>query len=440
MRLPARAIAVAVAALSFAPQRALANGRFPAANQLVVSPTTPSKLVLRTTYGLAISNDAGGSWSWVCERSVGFAGIQDPPLVITASTHIVAGLQEGLSVSPDFGCSFAFAGGAEGRSRIVDTVRHAASTASGSSEEVLALVSNLAGDAGRTNVIARSEEPFTAFDVLGVPLPSDVLPETLEVATTDARRIYASGQRGTGDTSRAFLFASRDRGTTWVEHEIAVSGSEVAYVSAVDPKNADRVYLRTLGNELSRLLVSDDGGATFVEAFRSTRPLLGFALSASGDRVYVGSSAGLYSSDTSSFVFAQTAKFSVQCLTMDGDRLYACAAESNAGFILGRSLDQGFTFTPLLKLAGLDGPLACPAGTTTRACEGEWPATRELLGGSNENDAGADAAPRTPLNDDSSIEGGAGCATNDGAKKALFAPFMLFVFAVSRRIRNRREP
>ena len=53
---------------------ALANGRFPAAGQIAVDPSDPSHLVVRTTYGLTVTNDHGAHWSWVCEAAVGYSG------------------------------------------------------------------------------------------------------------------------------------------------------------------------------------------------------------------------------------------------------------------------------------------------------------------------------------------------------------------------------
>ena len=42
---------------------AWANGRFPRADQLVAVPGEPAELVLRTTFGLLVSHDAGVTWT-----------------------------------------------------------------------------------------------------------------------------------------------------------------------------------------------------------------------------------------------------------------------------------------------------------------------------------------------------------------------------------------
>ena len=89
----------AAAAVTLAGLPALANGRFPAAGQIVVDPSNPTHLLVRTTYGLNVSNDGGAHWSWICESAIGYGGTEDPMVAITADGTIIAGIFEGLSVT-----------------------------------------------------------------------------------------------------------------------------------------------------------------------------------------------------------------------------------------------------------------------------------------------------------------------------------------------------
>src|SRR6187402_1605596 len=91
IRFVALAAAVVLSTLGLA-HRARANGRFPAANHLVVHPEAPRELVLRATFGLLVSRDAGATWHWVCERAVGFSGAQDPPVLVTQGGAVLAAL------------------------------------------------------------------------------------------------------------------------------------------------------------------------------------------------------------------------------------------------------------------------------------------------------------------------------------------------------------
>jgi hypothetical protein len=57
----------------------------------------------------------------------------------------------------------------------------------------------------------------------------------------------------------------------------------------------------------------------------------------------------------------QTWPGAVQCLAFQGSRLLACSDEVS-GFVVGASTDDGASFTPLLRLSCVRGPLACGEG------------------------------------------------------------------------------
>ena len=121
--------------------------------------------------------------------------------------------------------------------------------------------------------------------------------------------------------------------------------------------------------------------------------------------------------------FTQRNSDLIQCLALSGSTLYACAPEVN-GFIVGASMDDGNTFTTLLHLCSVRGPLACGASTaggmicpmywtggTTEAPVGQGaqlgvPCSAPPDGGP-ENDAAADAGPPTKARSSS-----AGCAAS----------------------------
>src|SRR6478752_1822446 len=88
------------------PTAVLANGRFPSANQLLVDPADSSHLVLRATYGLLSSHDAGRSFAWVCEDAVGNMGDADPALAIFEDGTVAAGFARDLRLSQRDGCGW----------------------------------------------------------------------------------------------------------------------------------------------------------------------------------------------------------------------------------------------------------------------------------------------------------------------------------------------
>lgn len=434
-RLRAVAVAASLAASLVAfSERAAANGRFPATNAIVLAPRDPSTLVLRASYGVLVSHDAGKSWDWVCEQSLGFSGIEDPPLAVTESGAIVGALFAGVTVSPDRGCSFSFAGGAVSGRVVNDVV-----LARARPREVLAIASSYArrGDAGeslyQSDVYRTTDEGRTFVPAPGALDPS-ILFETIEIAESDPSRIYLSGARDVGTGREGVVLVSRDGGGSFESHVVPLrDGERAPYIGAVDPSDPDRVYVRTGGAPdlaRSRLLVSDDGARTFREAFSSDGPMTGLAISPDGAKVYVGSAKdGLLVAPRDSLVFEQRAKIYVQCITVSATRVYLCSNELY-GFVAGESTDDGRTFTPMLRLAGLRGPLACAEGTSTHdQCEKEWPRVREELGGGGAvRDAGTtDAGPSS-----SSPPSGCGAAGGLGGGATSLGVGVLFALRAAR--------
>jgi hypothetical protein len=385
----ASCVALALSFASSTPARA--NGRFPAANQLVVSPTDPTFLVLRTTFGILFSHDRGANWDWICEKAIGYGGVEDPSMGMTASS-VLAGTFEGLSVSTDKGCGWAFAN----TDQVVDVV-----VEHGDPKSAFAITSKYSGegDGGETlfatKVLATSDDG-AHFTTLTGTIEADILAETIEVAASDPHRLYVSGVKtdAAGTTVGAFL-VSKDDGANYTQYAIAMDPKteRAPFISAVDPSNADRVYVRVKGTNGTRLLVTDDGGVTFRTVLTAQGDLLGFALSADGAKVYIGGpNDGLLVAARDTLKFTQTSSIQVQCLTMIGTTLFACSNEAS-GFIVGTSADDGKTFTPSLHLGCLRGPLACAASASSTQCVADFPALQQQLG------VGATCGPVTPGSD-----------------------------------------
>jgi hypothetical protein len=227
---------------------------------------------------------------------------------------------------------------------------------------------------------------------------------TIDVAASDPHRLYVAGFRQaapTGGPNTASLFVSLDDGAHWTERALPPLVNEVAaYIAAVDPSSADRVYLRTAGPtkppSQSRLLVTADAGLTIgiPLAFQSPNgQMLGFALSPDGSKVYAGSPQdGLYVGERAdldaSSPFQKTSSIHVQCLATRGSELWACSDEAS-GFIAGVSSDDGATFTPKLHLTGIEAPIACAPDATAAGCSGAaFQQQCEMLGGCAGSEAG----------------------------------------------------
>src|SRR5262249_38774728 len=79
--------------------------------------------------------------------------------------------------------------------------------------------------------------------------------------------------------------------------------------------------------------------------------------------------------------FTKVSNVGARCLTWTAQGLYACANEFTDGFTAGVSTDQGKTFTPIMHLQRLCGPLMCGAATSTgKLCPSLWPTTSLSIG------------------------------------------------------------
>jgi hypothetical protein len=386
------------------PEDARANGRIPAAKQLVISRTDPSLLVIQATFGLLVSQNAGASFGWVCEPALGYpsTAVEDPSIGITPST-ILAGVVQGVAVSTDRACNWRFTL-TEPVSDIV--VRQ------DDPHSALALSSRYFGltDAGRnafaTGVYATHDDGAT-WAVVGTPFESDLLAETIDVAPSDANRIYIGGGRTmlAADGSLigvGVVMASTNGGASYTTTEIPLTSpyetQGAAYVSAVDPTDPQRVYVRIHDSFVDRLLVSDDGAATFRTVYQAQGTLPGFALSNDGSTLFLGdSAAGVLvahppaADSGAAFAFTLQSSTIVESLTWSSGKLYACGG---LPLQLSVSADEGKTFATAFSFGCVDGPLACPADAGETQCGAFVGNLRASVGSCPE--AGADGSVPAP--------------------------------------------
>jgi hypothetical protein len=367
------AAAVLFAVLLGREASAFANGRYPSSNQLVIRPGDPSTLVMRTTFGMLVTHDRK-SFDWVCETGAGYGvdgAVEDPAIAISTGGTLLSGQQRGLAVSKDTGCGWTFAGGGLVGQTIAD-VSVVRATPGG-----LVAISSTPADGGYATQIWLSTDDGANFAPYGVPLDPTVLALTLDVAPSDSHRVYVTGERsflGSGS-----LFVSTNDGMTWTERPIPLVPSEAgAYIVAIDPKNPDRVYLRTYDATASRLLVTDDAGKNFTTRYSagfdktSPTPGLQVALSPDGSKIWVGGEfAHLQVASTTDFAFSQISYSQPQCLVAEGTHLYMCLRDASNTFLVV-SENGGQTFDTVLRRCDVRGPIQCGADAEANVCAGEW--------------------------------------------------------------------
>ena len=371
-----------------------ANGRFPATNQLVVEPGNPDHAVVRATFGLLVTRDRGITWEFVCEEAFGPQN-SDPPLALLSGGTIVLGLDRGVSRSDRLGCRFELASGIDGPVTDVTASLGEAGTA---------YALTVDDEASR---VWRSIDEAARFELVSeLPGLSAV---TLDVAPSQPDVSYVSGV----ENDDGVLYRSGDRGQSFERFSIpGASGSKVPYLVAVDPTDADTLYVRTYGIP-GALLQSRDGGRTFSERpLELPTPVQGFALSADGSVLVAANPFdGTFRAEREAFAFEQVRCGGTSCLGFAGDALLGCGSESLDGFLIGVSRDEGESFSRVLAQSCIPGPIGCPdASGVVSACANTWPELRARLGAGRCEPV--DVAPNTACfgSSDAGGAGGAGMA------------------------------
>ena len=289
------------------------NSRYPLAGQVVISPGNASTIVARSTFGMLSSSDAGKSWTWVCESAIGYFGVEDPPIAVTGDGTTLVASTIGISVSHDGGCSWRTNPGlTEARFAVDVTVQPA------HPDQAFALISGRV-DGSYTVWLARSDDNGATFTEIEPPLPRDFVATTVEVAPTNPLRVYVSGK--ITSTQQGAIQRSDDGGLTWTASLLDVHGPPSIYIGAVDPLDADVIYIRTLSDVASRVIASRDAGATWKDVWSAPGDVPGMALSADGSTMALGGPmAGINIASTADWAFRQTSSVGTVLSLVVGQR------------------------------------------------------------------------------------------------------------------------
>lgn len=410
-RLGAARCPLVAALLCLAPTATHANGRVPGATGLAINPSDERQLLLGLTFGLALSRDGGASWTWICEEQIeGNGSNVDPSIAMTSDgTLVVISLTNGgVLVSRDDGCSFERAAGPlQGQSGVDLTLDPSRPG------HVMALMSTIVevGDAGRPrlhNLLAHSLDHGGTWEVMA-ELPEDMWVETVEVAPSDANRIYVSGA-ASANLLQGIVERSDDGGRSWTRTAVDLPRSSGSlFISGIHPTDPDTLWFRvpgrgdTYGVLPARLWLSTDGARSFEQVADTQGGMLGFAVSPDGDRVAFGGPLdGLFVAPSdASAPPTKLSDVTVSCLRWISSGLYTCAIEPDAPYSLGYAAEPTEGFVPLWHRANTCRG-ACPSSSSFEmTCREPWEEIAPWVGAETAQcgalpsmpDAGADARP-----------------------------------------------
>ena len=271
-------------AILCSPQVAGANGRYPTAQQVIEDARDPNHLIVRATYGLLVTRDAGKRWSLICEQAVGYGGNEDPMLGLFGNGTLLAGTLRGLMLAADDACSFRRAQGGLGSTEIVDIALQRM-------DRARALVLARRAETGfAEHRLWQSSDHGANWKELGGPFgaPQNLVATAFDAAPSQQRRIYVSGLVD-APTLQGVLLRSDNGAVSWTQLPIMNTGPQaIPFLSAVAANDPDTVYVRVRAVKGDRLLVSSDGGSSWRNVLDGNAVMAGFALSPDGAQLAIG--------------------------------------------------------------------------------------------------------------------------------------------------------
>src|SRR6185436_20099424 len=164
---------------------ASANGRAPGTSSIHFRRGMEQEIAVGLTFGLVVSRDSGATWRWMCEDAVGYGGPYDPDYMLTSSGALFATTPDGLRVTRD-GCTFAPAMG----------TKYTPAIAQGPDGKLYyaAVDTPVVGNPGDSNIY-RSDDDGATWPVSAMPGMLNDWWQSLEVAPSNARRLYLAGYR-----------------------------------------------------------------------------------------------------------------------------------------------------------------------------------------------------------------------------------------------------
>lgn len=393
---------------------ARAHGTFPEVKQILLRAERPAQIILATNFGLIFSEDSGSTWSFSCEH--GLSAYAAPYLLgAPSSQRIFAMTSGGLIYSDDDACGWQAARGA-----LSDVLPFGFTVDASSSRRVYAIGVPLSQLYDGDNIYI-SDDAGLSFGEPVYTSPQGSALLTVSVAPSNPRVVLAT--MFSAPANHPLLLRSHDAGEHWqAATDLADSlGDNPFELLAIDPLDENRLYGRVLEASAETLVISDDGGLSFVPSVSIPGRLSAFLKLASGTILVAGTAGtdavGYRSRDGGQSFQAWPGVPHVHALAERDGKLYVAGDEFADGYVIAQSEDEGAHLEPLAGFKQVQALQTCVADLCAASCayyagSGLWPQTTcgavatppdEGLAGSA-GDAGAGGAAGSAL-------GGAGAAT-----------------------------
>ncbi len=355
---------------------AQADGTDPGALSIHFRRGNEQYIAAGTTHGLIVSEDCGTTWHWMCEAAVGYGGNFMPDYVYAASGALFATSFDGLKVRhPADPCVFsATPAGMTFVSRIA-----------GGSDDALYYAASASDDAN----IYKSTDDGQSFPVSASVGQNGDWWSSLRVAPSNAQRVYLTGYRFDDVTKVFLLFTSDNGGASFTPMMMTgispTSSSSAIEIVGVDANDDRIVYAKVTvenGDVGDSVYRSTDAGQSWTKILTRTS-VYGLSFLARRDGTCVASTRDLGSWRSSDCASAAAPVWTdlagaphIRCLAEDSTgAVWACTQNflgivppplppvQPDGYAIMRATGELSSWTPVLKLQDIAGPVACAAGT-----------------------------------------------------------------------------
>jgi photosystem II stability/assembly factor-like uncharacterized protein len=404
-----RLIPLALAWLVALPSSTRADGAFADSQTILLPKARPQRIVASSDVsGLLVSDDDGANWSWICENAIGFfaALFQVGP---APAENLYAVTQTGLAVSTDSGCSWQNPGG---------VARYTGDVFPDPNDPQRVLVVSQAAVTPDSSVlsdlIVASSDGGRSFD--STQYMTSVASITgVEIARSDANAIYLT--MSSTERQHPYIVRSNDAGATWTELDLSPQLGRKPFVIrilAVDPLDANTLYIRLSDGLHDALAITRDAGTTLQIALQLAARMTAFLLRSDGALIVAADDGTSFlSSDAGATFSPWSDAFHMQALAERDGKLYATANSRKDGFVVAVSSDAGEHWQPLLRLDQLRGPMAC--GSLQTQCADSWRQLQPTLAVLSGAAAGS-AAPAAESAEPRDVAGG-GCSVTASAQR-----------------------
>jgi hypothetical protein len=357
------------------PSPARANGAFPDSQAVITPAASPNTILLATNFGVILSLDGGGTWTWTCEQPLNSYAMfyQMGP-----AGRLYAISSAGLIFSDDNSCTWTAASGGLGTSTVYDAFVDPTNAS-----RVLAVVA-LPSDGGAIHAVVESSDGGASFTQLRYTAASGDTISGVENARAAPGTIYLSFVTAAMVPS---LARSSDGGVTWHVSDLSAglpTGANAIRIIAVDPQDPNKVFLRvgTQDSEALAIASATDTGATATVPLPFPGGVIKAFARTSDGTIVIGGVVGVdnvayRSTDGGASFQPLPTPPSLRGLSARGNTVYVVADNYNDGYAIGTSVDYGMTWQPLMQYEQIEAiqtcvKAQCQTDCTMRANAGQW--------------------------------------------------------------------